>query len=1436
MGGGVSTTWTAVGPTQIASSTFGLETGRVTSIAIDPSDASGNTVYVGTTGGGVWKSVNAAGTSASVTFAPLTDTLAVYNNGSATGSLSIGALTVEPGGTGVVLAGTGDPNDALDSYYGSGILRSADGGQTWMLIQQSQDGLYGTHSFLGEGIAGFAWGTTTAGLVVAALSQAEEGTLQNAEYDGYSARGLYYSTDAGLTWQMATISDGSQVVQSAASNFAGYTGNAVTAVVWNPGRKMFYAAVRYHGYYQSADGMNWTRLANQPGTGLTTANCPVRANLTGSTNCPIFRGALAVNPTTGDTFALTVDGSNLDQGLWRDACQLSGGSCASSTVTFATKLNSTPLETSTTNTAIAQGDYNLVLAAVPSGSDTLLFAGTSDVYRCTVAAGCSLRNTTNSGNGCTTPSGVAAAQHAVAALAAPTGLAGPLLYFGNDGGLWRSVDGVAETGSACAASDASHYQNLNSGLGSLAEVVHISQSPANDTTFIVGLGALGTAATSAAATQTAWPQLSSGEGGYNAMDAANASNWYIATGAGVSINQCTLGTSCAAANFAVQATIGATQTADDASLINAPYITDPQDTANLVVGTCRVWRGPGSGGWTTTNLISAILDGVSEPECTSANGSVRALAAGGAVNSGSGPHAGSETLYAGLAGADDGGGVKGGHIFTTTAGNSATSTTAWSDLWLSPVTNDPLNNITSGDAQFNPGNFDISSIAVDPHDATGKSVYVTVMGFNNNGMSQPHVYTTTDGGAHWASITSNLPNAPANAVAVDPNSATTVYVGMDTGVYVTTNVTSCEAATSSCWNVMGSGLPNAPVTQLTAATGAAAGGVVTGMLTAATYGRGLWQIPLVTATLAVQPQPAMTLSSNALNFAAQQAQTASAAQTVTVTNTGNAALTISQVAVTGDFSETDNCKTGSIAANANCTVSVTFVPTATGARTGTLTLYGNVSGGQATVSLSGTGLAPAAVTITPTSLSFASTLVGATSAAQNLTLTNTGGVSTAMQSPVMSGDFAVSNNTCGTTLAAQSACAVAIVFAPTAAGTRTGSFSVTDGVGTQTATLSGTGLAAATDTLSPTTLNFTALTIGTTSTAQTVMLTNSGDAALTTISVGFAGDFNAVSSCGGSLAGHSSCTISVTYVPKVTGAETGTLTVVDALRTQTVSLSGMGLAPAGVSLTPVTLNMGNLGVGLTSAAQTITLTNNGGSPLVMSGASVTGDFVLYGNTCPATLAAGSACALAVKFVPSATGLRTGTLTVTDSAVSSPQMVPLSGIGIDFAMVASGTTSQTVSGSGGTAGYALLLTPAAGLSGTLAIACNGAPAHAACTISPSSVSLSAGQTLVLVNVGAGVVRLDWPRLPGRDRLWVHVLAVLALPLALLRSRRRVALVVLLMAVVLGIQACGAGREIPASSISTASANPTPTGTYTLTVTAADSVSLAQHTVQLTLVVQ
>lgn len=1422
----VSAAWQPVGPSSVVSPLYGKLTGRVTSIAFDPNDTSGNTVYLGTTGGGVWKSTSAAGSLAAASFVPLTDTLPVFSLSAGyttVPSLSIGAVAVQPSANPVVLAGTGDPNDSTDSLYGEGILRSADGGLTWSLITQSYDGANGGRSFAGLATAGFAWSTASPSLVVAAMSSSPQSAIVNAT-NSYSISGLYYSSDAGVTWRLATVYDGAQIVQQPQLAGTGEIGHPATSVVWDAQRGRFFAALRNHGYYSSADGMTWTRLAQQPGTGLTAANCPSGANGAGSSTCPIFRGALAVQPETGDLYAVTVDSNDNDQGLWQDLCSANAsGGCASAAPTWGARLDNGALEVGNGSTAIAQGDYNLSLAALPvAGSGTLLFAGTEDLYRCSLAAGassCVMRNTTDSLNGCNAPAGVFPAQHAIAGVQ----LSGsPMVLVGNDGGLWRSMDGVAEAGPPCSATDAQHFDNMNAAIGSggsLAEVVSFAQDPGSANTLVAGLGELGTSATSNASTLSAWPQLAAGEGGFPLIDPNTPANWTLSIGAGVNLKQCTSGASCSTSDFMPPATVGGPQVSYDAALLDAPSLLDPQQTTNVLVGTCRVWRGPASTGttWNTSNAASPALDGTAGV-CTQSSAMVRSIAAGGpAATSG---NAGATVLYAGMAGALDQGGSIAGHVFAMTAANNASSATPWTDVTKSPVTNDAR--------AFNSGGFDISSVTVDAHDATGATVYASIMGFGG----VPHLYRSTDFGAHWLRINSNLPNAPANAVVVDPNDANTVYVATDTGVYVTQAVATCGSG--NCWTLLGTGLPNAPVTALQAAAQLPTGDGRVGLLRAGTYGRGLWQIPLLTAHSTAQP--AITLSATSLSFAAQAVGSQSPAQVVTVTSSGNAPVTFGTPSMTGDFVEADTCAGQTLAVGASCTFSVSFAPTQTGARSGLLNIYSNISGGQATVNLSGSGTAPAAVVLTPASLSFPATVVNHTSATKIITVANTGGTPASVGAITVSGDFAIAANTCATTLPAQTSCSLSITFIPTASGSRTGVLTVTDSVGTQTAQLSGTGQAPATDTLAPLSLSFPQQAVGTSSAAQQVILTNSGDVALTLITTAVAGtDFGATNGCGASLNPHASCAISVVFAPTSVGTRSGTLTVTDQFRSQTVALSGIGIAPAGVSLSPASLTFVATGVGLTALPQTLTLTNNGGLPLNIASTVASSGFVIASSTCSATLMPAAACNLVVVFAPTAAGSISGTLTVADDAPSGQQVVNLGGAGVDFTLTPDGSTTATVS-SGSVASYSLLLRSMTGLQGTVALGCSGAPANAVCTVSPGTGSLG-GTTVVTVSVqtGQATANARYPQVGA-----AALLALLAAPLAWGARRRRFVRLFLCMALLAATGAlagCGATRLIPApggGGSGTGGASPTPAGTYNLTVSG--SAAGLTHSVGLTLVVK
>src|SRR5208337_1428176 len=114
-----------------------------------------------------------------------------------------------------------------------------------------------------------------------------------------------------------------------------------------------------------------------------------------------------------------------------------------------------------------------------------------------------------------------------------------------------------------------------------------------------------------------------------------------------------------------------------------------------------------------------------------------------------------------------------------------------------------------------------------------------------------------------------------------------------TGVYVTTNVASCANPSSNCWSVFGTSLPSAPVVQLVAFNEGS-----TSVLRAATYGRGIWEVGLVTAGTAMTTASAKP---TALTFPSQQVQTQSATQILVVTNTGNITLNPTRVSITGDF-------------------------------------------------------------------------------------------------------------------------------------------------------------------------------------------------------------------------------------------------------------------------------------------------------------------------------------------------------------------------------------------------------------------------------------------------------------------------------------------------------------------------------------------------------
>ncbi|MGN6593262.1 MAG: choice-of-anchor D domain-containing protein, partial [Terriglobales bacterium] len=419
----------------------------------------------------------------------------------------------------------------------------------------------------------------------------------------------------------------------------------------------------------------------------------------------------------------------------------------------------------------------------------------------------------------------------------------------------------------------------------------------------------------------------------------------------------------------------------------------------------------------------------------------------------------------------------------------------------------------------------------------------------------------------------------------------------------------------------------------------------------------------------------------------------------------------------------------------------------------------------------------------------------------------------------------------------------------TAAGARSGALQVSDDgpFSPQSVALSGTGQTtpAPAATLAPAQLDFGQQAVGASGSAQTITLTNSGNADMTFQKVEATGDFSATSNCPGTLTAGANCAISVVFTPSAAGTRSGALQVFDDASgsPQTAALAGSGVTGAapGAVLAPGSLGFPDQVVNTTSAAQTVTLTNGGSAVLVIANIATAGDFAQT-NNCGQSVAAGGSCVISVTFTPTATGVRSGQLTVSDNAGGSPQTVGLSGNGtaaagptsgaVTLAPAAGGSTTATIE-PGDTAVYNLTVQSTTGFNGNVNLTCSGAPAGAACTVTPAAVTLGAALTPFTVKVTttapAGSGRL--PAAPGGSGWPWLPFAAAGLVLAAMPRRRRV-LVPVAMACFLA--ACGGGAS---NETHTNPVTPTPAGSYQLTVTATPTATNSPAaSEQLTLVVQ
>jgi hypothetical protein len=601
------------------------------------------------------------------------------------------------------------------------------------------------------------------------------------------------------------------------------------------------------------------------------------------------------------------------------------------------------------------------------------------------------------------------------------------------------------------------------------------------------------------------------------------------------------------------------------------------------------------------------------------------------------------------------------------------------------------------------------------------------------------------------------------------------------------------------------------------------------------------------------------IPNSALNFG-QPTSGQSAQQTLTLTNTGAGTLTVRRITTEPPFFSTTSCG-ATLAANQICTVTLTYSPVdqvASGglpplprADAGTLTIESDAASSPDMVQLTGSvaptassssnnGALLSAFSLSQGSLTFANTAVGNASTAQIVTLTNDGSTTLHVLNSMASTDFVQTNN-CATLLPGVS-CSYTISFHPTnfsTAAIRMGTLEITSDASTALEFISLFGTTnAAPLAFNPTALDFGTLNVGSSSTLG-VTLTNNSGVPVTFNGLTANGDYSVLagtcSAIGSSLAAGASCILQVTFTPVAIGTRTGALSVSSDATTLplTVPLTGVAVA-ARLQIVPGALIFGTVAVG-SPTSLSLTLLNAGSASVTgisgqISGANLA-DFVITTQCSTPTLTPNQGCTMTVLFTPSALGLRTATLTVVSSDPSSPATIPLTGSGgeaaaASFTLTVGGASSASVTvQSGSPATYALVVTPINGFTGPVALTC--APVtpgmYAACSLVPSTVNLNGSPQTSTVTINT----ITKASLELHEHATVF-LALLGLPLLLVRRARRIERVLLLL--MFGVFA--SGSLIGCGGSGNGGVLYTPAGGYQYTVTAT-STSGTQITQTVTL---
>ncbi len=414
----------------------------------------------------------------------------------------------------------------------------------------------------------------------------------------------------------------------------------------------------------------------------------------------------------------------------------------------------------------------------------------------------------------------------------------------------------------------------------------------------------------------------------------------------------------------------------------------------------------------------------------------------------------------------------------------------------------------------------------------------------------------------------------------------------------------------------------------------------------------------------VVPAQNISVTPRLIAFPNQAINTTSTAYAVTLLNNQAGTLTISSIAAPAPFSQTNNCGT-TVAANAQCTISVTFNPTAKQYYSSSLTITDSAANSPQVVSLTGNGVVP--VSVAPLAINFPNQAINTTSSATAVTITNNQSTALTFGTISASGGFAQTNN-CGTSLAGGATCTVNVTFSPTAIQNYSSSLLIPNNgpSAPQSIPLAGYGIAPVTYT--PKQISFPDQGLNSTSTPVPISFTNNEPTALA-LSIQTAAPFAQTNTCGASLAAGATCAINVTFTPTAKQYYSGTVTISGAPGSPyTIPVVGNGIIP--VTYTPVVggLYFSHQIANTPSTPQAVTITNNQPTALTFTSMSSSAAFPFTTNcgngAGGGTLAAGASCTVQVSFDPPTATDYTANLLVYDNAYGSPITIPLQGTGIN----------------------------------------------------------------------------------------------------------------------------------------------------------------------------